>query len=521
MTVTRRIPDATVIPPQRPPTSNLETVLEMRSISKSFSGIDVLRDIDFDVHRGEVHVLLGENGAGKSTLINILSGVYSCDTGQIRWHDRPVRFKTPHEAQRAGISTIYQDSSLNPQLSVAENVFLGQEPTRLPGLPLIDWEQVYEQAFSLLNRLSLNINPYAPVSSLGVAEQRMVEVAKALCRSADLIVMDEPTASLSPPEVETLFRLIRTLTMQGVAVVYISHRLEEVNEIGDRVTILRDGNKVTTRPLADVTTDELIRLMVGRDLDDKFPRRRSSPGPEALRVEGLTRYGIFEDVSFSLRVGEIVGITGLMGAGCAPLARAIFGLDPLDEGTIYMDDCPVVIDSPQAAIALGIGLLTENREHQGLILDMSTSENITLAALQNTWRDPFLDHNAEQDLAEHYIQRLNIKPPSAELPTRFLSSGMQQKVILSRWLATNSRVLIFNQPTRGVDVSSKIEIYRFMADLANQGVAIIIVSSDLSEILGMCDRILVLYEGLLAASLRRGEATAEVVMAYANGGPHL
>jgi ribose transport system ATP-binding protein len=492
----------------------------MRGISKSFSGIDVLHDVDFDVRRGEVHVLLGENGAGKSTLINILAGVYPSDAGQIRWHGRPVRFRTPHEAQRAGISTIYQESSLNPQLSVAENVFLGQEPTRLPGLPLIDWEQVYEQTFGLLNRLNLNINPYAPVSGLGVAEQRMVEVAKALCRSADLIVMDEPTASLSPPEVETLLQLIHTLTMQGVAVVYISHRLEEVNEIGDRVTILRDGKKVTTRSLADVTTDELIRLMVGRNLNDKFPQRRSSPGPEALRLEGLTRYGVFEDVSFSLHAGEIVGITGLMGAGCTPLARAIFGLDPLDEGTIYMDDCPVVIDSPQAAIALGIGLLTEDREHQGLILDMSTSENITLAALQHTWRDPILDHDAEQNLAKHYIQRLNITPASTQFPTRFLSSGMQQKVILSRWLATNSRVLIFNQPTRGVDVSSKIEIYRFMADLANQGVAIIIVSSDLPEILGMCDRILVLYEGLVAASLRRGEATAEIVMVYANGGSH-
>jgi ribose transport system ATP-binding protein len=497
-----------------------DVILEMRGISKSFSGVDVLHDVDFDVRQGEVHVLLGENGAGKSTLISILAGVYPCDSGQIRWRGQRVHFRTPHEAQRAGISAIYQESSLNPHLSVAENVFLGKEPTRLPGLPLIDWKRVYEQTFSLLSRLNLNINPYAPVSSLGVAEQRMVEIAKALCRSADIIVMDEPTASLSSPEVETLFRFIRTLTSQGVAVVYISHRLEEITKIGDRATILRDGKKVATLSLADTTTDGLIRLMVGRNLSDKFPQRRPSPGPEILRAEGLTRYGVFEDISFSLHAGEIVGITGLMGSGCMPLARAIFGVGPLDEGSIYVNGRPVIIDSPQAAITLGIGLLTEQREQQGLILDMSTLENITLAALQYTWQDSLLNLAIEQDLAEHYIQRLNIKPPSIEFPTRFLSSGMQQKVILSRWLATNSRVLIFNQPTRGVDVSSKIEIYRFMADLAEQGVAIIIVSTDLPEILGMCNRILVLYEGLLVASLRESEATAETVMIYANGGSH-
>jgi ribose transport system ATP-binding protein len=300
--------------------------------------------------------------------------------------------------------------------------------------------------------------------------------------------------------------------------VYISHRLEEVAKIGSRATILRDGRKVTTVSLADTTTNQLIHLMAGRNLSDKFPQRRTLPGPEVLRAEGLTRYGVFEDVSFSLHAGEIVGITGLMGSGCMALAQAIFGLIPLDEGTIYVDGRPVAIDSPHAAIALGIGLLTERRERQGLILDMSTLENITLAALQYTWQNSLLNLGAEQDLAEHYIERLNIKPPSTEFPTRFLSSGMQQKVILSRWLATNSRALIFNQPTRGIDVGGKIEIYRFMADLAEQGVAIIIASSDLSEILGMCDRVLVLYEGLPVALLRASETTAETVMTYANGG---
>jgi ribose transport system ATP-binding protein len=498
--------------------SGPDTVLEMRGISKSFDGVEVLHDMDLGVRRGEVHVLLGENGAGKTTLMNILSGVYPCDAGQIRWHGHPVRFRSPREAQRAGISTIYQESSLNPHLSVAENVFLGQEPTRLPGLPVIDWGRVYDQTFGLLNRLNVSINPRAPVSSLGVAERRMVEVAKALRQSADLIVMDEPTASLTAPEVETLFQVIRTLTAQGVAVIYISHRLEEVTRIGDRATILRDGAKVTTVPLRDTSPEQLIRLIVGRSLSDKFPQRPSSHGHEVLRVESLTRYGVFEDISFTLHAGEIVGITGLMGSGRTSLVRAIFGLDPVDEGEVHIDGQPAAIDSPQAAIDLGIGLLTENREQQGLILDMSTAENITLAALERAWPGPFLHHDDEQGIAEHYIQHLNIKPPIAEHPTRFLSSGMQQKVILSRWLATNSRVLIFDQPTRGVDVGSKIEIYRFMADLADQGIAILIVSSDLPEILGMCGRILVLHEGLLVASLNRRETTAEIVTAYVNGG---
>ncbi|MBN1220889.1 MAG: sugar ABC transporter ATP-binding protein [Anaerolineae bacterium] len=493
-------------------------LLEMRDISKSFPGVGALRHVDFEVQRGEVHVLLGENGAGKSTLMKILAGVYPADSGQMLWHGQPMHFKTPREAQQAGINIIYQESSLIPHLSVAENVFLGNEPARLPGLPLIDWEQMYEQARQLLGDLNLEINPQTPVANLGVAEQRMVEVAKALRQSADLIIMDEPTASLSDPEVETLFRVIRTLNTHGVAVVYISHRLEETTKIGDRATILRDGEKVATISLTSVTTDELIRLIVGRKLSDKFPQHQSSPGPEVLRVKGLTRYGVLDDISFNLRMGEIVGLTGLMGSGRTALVRAIFGLDPIDEGTLYVDGQPIVIDSPQTAINLGIGLLTENREEQGLILEMNTADNITLAALGRGWPGPLLNHEAELEMAEYYIGRLNIKPASPQHLTRFLSSGMQQKVILSRWLATKSRVLIFDHPTRGVDVGSKIEFYHFMADLADQGMAILMVSSELPEVLGMCDRVLVLHEGLLVASLRKNEATAEAIMAYATGG---
>jgi ribose transport system ATP-binding protein len=503
---------------QRSDTSSPDIILEMCEISKSFSGVEILCDVDFDVRRGEVHVLLGENGAGKSTLVNILSGVYPCDTGQIRWHGQPVRFKTPREAQQAGISTIYQGSSLLPHLSIAENLFLGHEPVWVPGLPFINQRHLHGQTRDLLNRLDLNIDSHAQASSLSAAERRMVEIAKALHHSADLVIMDEPTASLSPAEVETLFRVIRTLTAQGVAVVYISHRLEEVTSIGNRATILRDGEKTATVSLSDTTMDELVRLMIGRSLDDKSPHLQAALGDEVLRVERLTRYGIFEDISFALRAGGIVGITGLMGAGATSLVRAIFGLDSLDEGCIYVDGKPVTIRSPQAAIALGIGLLTENREEQGLILDMSISENITLSMLQRDWPNLLIDHGVEQDIAEEYIYRLNIKPPVPEHVTRFLSSGMRQKVVLSRWLATAARVLIFDQPTRGVDVSGKVEIYRFIADLAERGVAILIVSPELLEVVGMCDRILVLREGVLAASLHGDAATAESVLAYASGG---
>ena len=495
--------------------SPAEVILEMRRISKAFSGVDALCQVDFDVRRGEVHGVLGENGAGKSTLMKILAGVYPFDGGEMVWHGRPLRLKDPHEAQQAGISIIYQESSLIRDLSVAENVFLGNEPARLPGF--INWEQMHDQTQHLLRRLNLDIDPRAPVSRLGVAERRMVEVAKALRQSADLVIMDEPTASLSSPEVETLFRAIRALTGQGVAVVYISHHLEEVIRIADRATILRDGHKVATVALPQTTNDELIRLMVGRVLGDKFPDRQATPGPEVLRVKGLTRYDIFADISFSLCAGEIVGLTGLMGSGRTALVRTIFGLDPLNEGAIYVDGRPVVIDSPQTAISLGIGLLTEDREEQGLILEMNTADNITLAALRRD-SGPFLNHGAEQDMAAHYIDRLKIKPPDPDYLTRFLSGGMQQKVILSRWLATDSRVLIFDHPTRGIDVGSKVEIYHFIADLAERGAAILLVSSDLPEILGMCDRTLVLHEGLLAASLRRNEATAELIMAYATGG---
>ncbi len=492
-------------------------ILRMEAIHKNFANGAALYDVSLEVQRGEVHMLLGENGAGKSTLMSILAGVYPCDSGQIWWHGRSVHFKSPRDAQQAGICTIYQETSLISELTVGQNIFLGNEPTRLAGIPLIDRNRMIQSSQRLLRMLDLDISPDAPVADLSMADRRMVETAKALRQSADLIIMDEPTTSFTPPETDTLFQVIRTLTQRGVAIIYITHRLEEVSAIGDRATVLRDGRNVATVNLQRTTPDELTRLIAGRALEEKFPRRRPDLGHEVLQVKRLTRYGHLNDISFNVKAGEIVGIAGLRGSGRTALLRAIFGLDPFDEGTIYLNGQEVSITSPKDAIGHGIGLLTENREEQGLILEMNTADNITLAVLEQDSPTPLLRHDIEMDVAQHYIRSLNIKPPSPQHLTRYLSGGMQQKVVLARWLATKSALLMFDQPTRGIDVGSKTEIYRFMADLAEQGIAILMVSSDMPEILGMCDRILVLYEGILVASLPQAEATMEKVLAYANG----
>jgi ribose transport system ATP-binding protein len=497
-----------------------DIILEMRGIDKSFPGVEALCSVDLAVRRGEVHVLLGENGAGKSTLIKILTGAYQQDAGQIIFKGKQVVFNSPGEAQKAGISVIYQELNLIRHLSVIESIYLGNEPHLLPGLPILDQERMAAGTQELLDRLNLAIDPHARVDELNPAEQQMVEVARALHLSADLIIMDEPTASLSSREVADLFSVIRALRANGVAVIYVSHRLEEVLQVGDRATVLRDGCKIATVTLADTSMAELIQMIVGRYLppEGKFPRLPVEVGPETLRVEGLTRRGVIEDVTFGLHAGEILGITGLIGAGGTALVRAIFGADPADAGTIYVNGQPVKIDSPQAAIAQGIGLLTENRQEQGLVLDMSALDNMTLAALGNAWPGPFIDRDAENDIGARYAERLGIHIENLLQRALFLSGGTQQKVVLSKWLATRSRVLIFDEPTQGIDVGARVEIYRLMNELARQGVGMIIVSSDLSEILGMCDRILVLHQGRVAVTLPRSEASKHLILTYAGGG---
>jgi ABC-type sugar transport system ATPase subunit len=495
-----------------------DVLLELRGISKAFPGVRALEDIDLEILRGETHMLLGENGAGKSTLIKILTGVYPPDSGTISFKGAPITFHSPGDSQKAGISVIYQESNLVHHLSVAENIYLGSEPHMPSGLPIIDRERMIAGTHALLDRLNLPIDPLARIEELNAAEQRMIEVARALHLSADMIIMDEPTAALSSQEVGDLFGILRTLHAQGVTILYISHRLEEVLQIGDRATVLRDGRKITTVPLAEASLEDLILWIVGRYLPGKFPKALPAPGPEILRVEGLHRSGVLDNVSFALCGGEILGIAGLVGAGGTALTRALFGADPAESGAIYVDGQSVTIRSPEDAIALGIGLLPEDRLEQGLILQMRAQHNMTLVALENAWPGPWIDHSRESDIANYYADALGIRNESLSQPALSLSGGTQQKLVLSKWLAARARVLLFDEPTRGVDVGARVEIYRLMGDLARRGTGIILVSSDLTEILGMCDRILVMRRGVIVADLTRANASQREILRLASGG---
>jgi ribose transport system ATP-binding protein len=495
----------------------------MRNITKRFPGVLALSDVSFDVAVGEVHALVGENGAGKSTLMKIIAGVYTRDAGEITFKGRPVSFTTPRQAQNAGIATIYQELNQIPYLSVTENIFLGSELER--GV-LLRWSEMHERARELLSRLHLDVDPRWPVNRLGVAQQQMVEVAKALHHKADLIIMDEPTSALSIREIDDLFTIIHDLKAQGVGLVYISHHLEEAFDIGDRITVLRDGRQVCTEPADKLDMETLIRHMVGRDLSEQFPKEPVPLGPEVLRVENLTQGKRLRNLSFSVRAGEVLGIAGLVGAGRTELVRAIFGADPIDSGTIYVGGQPVRIRAPRDAIRCGIALLTEDRKQQGLILGMSTRENLTLSVLRTLTRGLMTNRRKETGLAQSFIDSMAIKTPSQDQLVINLSGGTQQKVVLGKWMATQPKVLIFDEPTRGIDVGAKVEIYRLMNALARQGVAILMVSSELTEILGMSDRVLVIREGVMTGILDRAEATQERIMALAtsaavnNNGQH-
>ncbi|NIA13173.1 MAG: ATP-binding cassette domain-containing protein [Nitrospiraceae bacterium] len=493
-----------------------EFVLEMCDVIKRFPGVLALDCVQFNLRPGEVHCLVGENGAGKSTLMKILAGAQPMDSGVIRLSGQEIHIRSPHHAQQLGISMIYQEFNLSPFLSVAENIFLGREP-RIGGTPLINWSRMYGDAREILGRIRVGLDVRTPVNELSVAQQQMVEIGKALSFNSKLIVMDEPSATLTDHELAALFDLIRTLRGQGIGIIYISHRLEEVFEIGDRLTVMRDGQYVGTHPVVDLNREEIVKMMVGRELKDEFPKEVFEPGEERVRVEGLTRHGAFEDVSFSVRTGEIVGLTGLVGAGRTEVARAIFGADRIDSGQIFLDGKPVTVRSPQDAIRQGVGLLTEDRKGQGLILGMTVRENTTLANLSSLVKFMFVDRRAERTTTEKFIGELKIKTPSIEQVVQNLSGGNQQKVILAKWLFTESRLLIFDEPTRGIDVGAKVEIYKLMNDLARRGDAILMISSELPEALGMCDRILVMHEGRLAGELQREEATQERIMHLATG----
>jgi ribose transport system ATP-binding protein len=486
--------------------------LELRGLSKRFPGVLALNGVGLEVRAGEVHALIGENGAGKSTLIKIIAGVYAPDAGEIRIDGRPVRIRNPHDAQALGISTIFQEFTLAPDMTVAENIFLGREPLRIRALSIIDRRELSRRTRDVLASLDPTIDPEATVRHLGVAQHQMIEIAKALSLDARLIVMDEPTATLTSHEIDRLFESIDRLKRRGVAVVYVSHRLDEVKAICDRATILRDGAYVATVPVASTTVDEMIRLMVGRDLKDKFPKIAIEPGEEVLRVEQLTRNGVLHSVSLSVRRGEIVGIAGLVGSKRTETARAIFGADPIDSGRVFLRGKPVKVRTPADAIANRVALVPEDRKRQGIFAVLSVRENMVLSALRVFSRHGILDLRSEKRRAQELVSALRVATPDVEKRVLELSGGNQQKVVIAKWLNTDAEVFLFDEPTRGIDVGGKIEVYRLMGDLLARGAAIVMISSELPEILGMSDRILVMRDGRICGEFARADATEEKIL---------
>ncbi len=493
-----------------------DVLVRMEGISKAFPGVQALNQCRFELRRGEVHALVGENGAGKSTLMKVLGGIYHPDAGSITLNGNPVHISGPGAAQHLGICMIHQELNLMPHLTAAQNIFIGREPRRGFGLVLDDGA-INAQTEALFKRMHLDLDPRAKVADLTVAKQQMVEIAKALSFNSEVLIMDEPTAALTESEIHELFRVIRDLRAKGVGLVYISHRLEELKQISDRITVMRDGSYVDTALTSEIPVERVISLMVGRTIYESAPELPEHPSDEVvLEVRNVNRAGVLRDISFALKRGEILGFAGLMGAGRTEVARAIFGADPIDSGEVFVRGQRVHIRSPKDAVAHGIGYLSEDRKRFGLSTKMDVETNVVLAALEKyTGLIGWVREQETRATAEQHVTALSIKTPSVRQKVVNLSGGNQQKVVIGKWLTANSDVLIFDEPTRGIDVGAKSEIYKLLNELARQGKAIIMISSELPEILRMSHRIVVMCEGRITGSLTAGEATQEAIMTLA------
>ncbi|MBE5880793.1 MAG: sugar ABC transporter ATP-binding protein [Lachnospiraceae bacterium] len=490
--------------------------IEMKGINKSFGTNQVLKNAGFFLKDGEVHALMGENGAGKSTLMKILTGVYTKDSGTVFVDGQEVSYKTPQEAEKAGIVFIYQELNVLFDLTVVENLFMGKEITK--GLGVCDMKAMREKAHEVMEKVGVNIPVDAVMSDLSVGQQQMVEICKALMVDAKVIIMDEPTAALTESETEGLFKVINSLRKKGVSIVYISHRMEEIFELCDRITILRDGEYIDTKEIKDITMDDVVQMMIGREIGERFPKRDVKIGEEVIKVEGLTSGKLFHDVDFSVRAGEVLGVAGLMGAGRTEIMQAVFGNLKKDSGKIYIDGKEVTIKNPRQAIAAGIGFITEDRKTEGLLLEKSIAENIEIANLGKVSKNKVLSKQKQDELVKRGIEEFKVKCFGPWHECNNLSGGNQQKVVLAKWVYTDPKILILDEPTRGVDIGAKKEIYNIINELAAKGVAVIMVSSELPEVLGMSDRIMVVREGEVRGILDGKDADQAKIMTLATGG---
>jgi len=492
-------------------------LLALRGATKSFGAVAALVDGTIEIRSGEVHALVGENGAGKSTLVKVLAGVHQPDSGSFTVDGVEVSFKSPADSKAAGISVIYQEPTLFPDLTVAENIFVGRQPRGRLGL--IDRSTMRADARALFSRLGVPIDPDRIAEGLSIADQQIIEIAKAISLDAQVLVMDEPTAALSGVEVERLFAVARSLRERGTGILFISHRFDEVFELCDRITVMRDGAYIATHETVDITVDGLVREMVGRDIAMLFPKQKTTIGEPVLSVTGLNRAGVFGDITFDVRAGEIVALAGLVGAGRTEVARAIFGIDRYDSGVVTVHGTPLAPHSPQAAIDAGMGFVPEDRRKQGLVMDLSVARNATLTLRTQLARFGLINAKRERAVAEDWSKRLQVKTGSQDLAVSTLSGGNQQKVVLAKWLATNPSFLIVDEPTRGIDIGTKSEVHRLISELAGQGIAVLMISSELPEVLGMADTVLVMHEGRISGRFPRAEATAEAVMHAASATP--